>query len=191
MLRVNGLDNRSHLDNKDLQALSWLNVPDRVRFFRISHLFRIWHKIAPKYLLPNFKSISNAHTHNTRGSSYNFHLSRELSVSPNGFSFKAIKQWNQLPNSLKSIDNLKTATVFTRSIWVILLCYHLTDSTWYRHFHFTRWFYDCNELYFLKTLFEKVYVDFYRLSFEAALQFCRIVILCVFVNKFIHSFSYQ
>ena len=137
MLRVNGLDNRSHLDNKDLQALSWLNVPDRVRFFRISHLFRIWHKIAPTYLLPNFKSISNAHTHNTRGSSYNFHLSRELSVSPNGFSFKAIKQWNQLPNSLKSIDNLKTATVFTRSIWVILLCYHLTDSTWYRHFHFT------------------------------------------------------
>ena len=108
MLRfVNGLDNRSHVDNKNLQDLLWLNVPDRVRFFRISHLFRIWHKIAPKYLLPNFKSISNAHTHNTRGSSYNFHLSRELSVSPNGFSFTAIEQWNQLPNSLKSIDNLK------------------------------------------------------------------------------------
>ena len=50
---------------------------------------------------------NNAHTHDTRRSSYNFHLSRELSVSPNGFSFTAIKQWNQLPNSLKSIDNQK------------------------------------------------------------------------------------
>ena len=119
MLRfVNGLDNRSHVDNKNLQDLLWLNVPDRVRFFRMSHLFRIWHKIAPKYLLPNFVSISRAHTHNTRGSSYNFHISRELSLSPNCVSFLPIKHWNELPSSLKSIDDFR---VFKRKLKQFLL----------------------------------------------------------------------
>ena len=115
---IHGMDFRGHVDNKNLRNLSWLNIPDRVRFFRMSHLFRIRHNLAPKYLLPNFKSLSVVHTHNTRGSSHNFHLSRDLSLSPNGFSFIAIKQWNELPNSLKSIDNFR---VFKRRLKQFLL----------------------------------------------------------------------
>ena len=87
---VNGLDYRGHVDNKTLKDLLWLNIPDRVKFFKMSHLFRIRNKLAPSYLLPNFKFVSDAHTHNTRGSSHNFHLSRQLSLSPNSFSFTAI-----------------------------------------------------------------------------------------------------
>ena len=70
----------------------------------MAHLFRIRHKLAPSYLLPNFKLISSAHSYNTRGSSNNSHLSRDLSLFPTGFAFTAIKQWNSLPEDIKSID---------------------------------------------------------------------------------------
>ena len=65
------------------------------------------------YLIPNFKPISDAHKHNTRGSNCNFVLSRELSLSPNSFAFLAIKQWNDLPNNLKSICEFR---VFKRKL---------------------------------------------------------------------------
>ena len=114
MLRfIYGLDNRAHVDSKNLRDLSWLSIPDRVKFFRMSHLFRIRHKLAPGYLLHNFKSISDAHTHNTRGSSFNYVLSCELSLSPTSFSFLAIKQWNELPNDIKSISEFR---VFKRKL---------------------------------------------------------------------------
>ena len=115
---INGMDYRGHVDNRSLKDLSWLNIPDRVKCFKMSHLFRIRSKLAPAYLLPNFKFVSDAHTHNTRGSSHNFHLSRQLSLSPNSFSFTAIKQWNALPNSLKAIDSFQ---VFKQKLKQFLL----------------------------------------------------------------------
>ena len=75
---------------------------DRERFFRMSHLYRVRHKMAPGYLLLNFESISEAHSNNTRGSVQN-DLNRELSLSQTGSAFQAIKQWNDLPDDLKSI----------------------------------------------------------------------------------------
>ena len=115
---VNGMDYRGHVDNRSLKDLSWLNIPDRVKSFKMSHLFRIRRKIAPAYLLPNFKFVSDAHSYNTRGSSHNFHLSRQLSLSPNSFSFTAIRQWNELPNSLKAIDSFQ---VFKQKLKQFLL----------------------------------------------------------------------
>ena len=38
---IDSLDNRTHVDTKDLRNLSWLSIPDRVRFFRMTHLFRV------------------------------------------------------------------------------------------------------------------------------------------------------
>ena len=87
--------------------MSWLTIPDRVKYFKMAHLFRIRHKLAPKYLLPNFTSLSQVHDHNTRGSHYNFQLSRELSLSPNSFAFSAIKEWNDLPVYIKSIGEFR------------------------------------------------------------------------------------
>ena len=67
----------------------------------MSHFFRVRHNLAPTYLLPDFRAISMVYSHNTRGSSFNFQLSQELSLSPSSFAFTAIKQWNGLPNNLK------------------------------------------------------------------------------------------
>ena len=40
-------------------------------------------------------------------SGLNFAVSRELSLSQNGFAFTAIKHWNSLPSDLKSINNIR------------------------------------------------------------------------------------
>ena len=166
--------------NKNLRSLAWLNIPDRVRFFRMSHLFRIRHKLAPRYLLPNFKSISDTHTHNTRGSSYNFCLSRDLSLSPKGFSFIAIKQWNELPNSLKSIENFR---VFKRKLkqfllnqydWFLQISWTDLIHLWAYVLVFCVWFYSLYDQFYEMLwilLFEdpigKKFSDFHRLSVDA------------------------
>ena len=131
---VFSLDNRALVDCQNLRDLAWLSVPDRVKFFKMAHLFRIHHKLAPSYLLPNFKLISVAHSHNTRGSSHNFHLSRELSLFSNGFAFTAIKEWNELPDSIKSIGEFR---VFKRKLkqffisrYVWLYWFLQTDFFW-------------------------------------------------------------
>ena len=68
-----------------------------------------------------------------------YSISKELFLSPNTFSYTAIKAWNTLPNSLKSIDNL---AVFKRRLkesflseytdWSVLLVwtdYVFTDTS--------------------------------------------------------------
>ena len=100
------MDLRQHVGLMDLRRLSWLSVPDRVAYFKLLHLFRVCHGIAPRYLMTNFKAVSEAHSHNTRSSSHNFFISRDLSLSPNSFTYTAIKVWNSLPLSLKSIDKI-------------------------------------------------------------------------------------
>ena len=110
---INGLDFRAHVDNCNIKELTWLNIPDRVKFFQMTHLFRIRNKLAPSYLLPNFTAVSAAHSHNTRGSCSNFVLSRELSLSQKSFAFTAIKNWNSLPNDLKCIGEFR---VFKRRL---------------------------------------------------------------------------
>ena len=112
---VCNMDYRGHVDDKNFRDLFWLNVPDRVKFFRMAHLFRIRHKLAPAYLLPNFKLVSAAHTYNTRSSSHIFHLSRDFS---DGFAFTAIKQWNELPDDIKSITEFR---VFKRRLKEFLI----------------------------------------------------------------------
>ena len=115
---IHGLDPRDHVDLKNLRDLSWLSIPDRVTFFKMMHLFRVRNKLAPSYLLPNFRFISEIHSHNTRGSSCNFQLSRDLASSPNGFAFTSIKLWNNLPNSLKSLNEFR---VFKRRLKLYLI----------------------------------------------------------------------
>ena len=50
---IYSLDYRAHVDHKNLLELSWLSIPDRVRFFRMAHLFHVRHKLAPSYLMQN------------------------------------------------------------------------------------------------------------------------------------------
>ena len=104
---VYGFDFRAHVGNKELAQLSWLSIPDRITFFRVTHIFKVKQKIAPGYLMSGFTPVSQVHSHNTRGSGGNFSLTRDIANSRNGFAFLASKEWNGLPHDLKSITDLR------------------------------------------------------------------------------------
>ena len=97
---------REHVGSEELKRLSWLSIPDRIRFFSMTHVFKIRSGSAPSYLSQFFVPIETVHSHRTRGLSYNFHVSRVLAQAPTSFAFTAIKDWNALPNSLKQIENI-------------------------------------------------------------------------------------
>ena len=112
------LDYRHHVGLQELQSLSWLSIPDRIKYFKLVHLFKIKHGIAPRYLRANLSSVSDTHTYNTRGSTSNFHVSRNLSQMHSSFAFSCVRSWNSLPNELKRIDSL---LVFKRELRKFLL----------------------------------------------------------------------
>ena len=90
-----------HVGSSDFRKLSWLTVSDRVRYFKLVHVFKIKHCSATQYLMPNFKLIMSSHSHSTRGSSHNYFISKDISNAPSSFSFTAIRDWNSLPSELK------------------------------------------------------------------------------------------
>ena len=107
MLRfVSGFDCRRHVGKTELKSLSWLTVPDRIKFFKLVHLFRIKHGLAPHYLRTNITSVSDAHSYNTRGSTSDFYVSRSLSATPSSFAYSCVRLWNDLPRRVKDIGSL-------------------------------------------------------------------------------------
>ena len=101
---IYGWGPRSHVGTSTLKELGWLTIPDRVRYFAILHVFKIRKRMAPSYLCRSFAPVSSVHSHHTRGSMYDFHISRE--DIPGCFSYFGKNQWNNLPVELKSIDSI-------------------------------------------------------------------------------------
>ena len=115
-------------------GLSWLSVPDRVTYFKLVHIFCICNNLVPKYLMTNCRSISDAHTHNTSGSNFNYCVSKNLARSQNSFAYTAIRSWNSLSAPLKGISDisifkrkLKTALLARYIGWYSPLVYILTS----------------------------------------------------------------
>ena len=101
-------DRLSHVDSTDLKYLSWLSIPDRVKFFKLSQVFKIRIGMAPNYLSSGFLPLSNSHGHDTRRKLFNYRISKQLADSPSSFAYTAIRLWNELPQSLQGIASLET-----------------------------------------------------------------------------------
>ena len=96
-----------HVSPQDLAKLSWLSIPDRVKFYQLNHVFKIRLGNAPKYLSASFQPVTQRHSHDTRRSSCDYFVSKELANSPRSFAFTAIKHWNGLPRNLKEIEKFE------------------------------------------------------------------------------------
>ena len=86
----------------------------RAEQLRLNHVFNIFNDLSPPYMNDNFNRVNSLHSHNTRGSAYNFHIPK-IKTAQNAYSFyfNAIKNWNSLPDSIKSTTqkgNFKRAT---------------------------------------------------------------------------------
>ena len=97
---------RHHVDLSHFKRLSWLCISDRVKYFKLIHVFKVRHGLAPSYLSDRFKRVDDMHSYNTRGSKRNFSVSDETCNSLKSFSCTAVKVWNLLPSSLKELNSL-------------------------------------------------------------------------------------
>ena len=100
-----------HVGFQELKQLSWLSIPDRVNFFKLVHVFKIRCGTSPVYLSANFKPVQLAHSYGTRGSSYNYFISKDIARSSKSFVFTAVKLWNGLPVYLKQIESVSVFKV--------------------------------------------------------------------------------
>ena len=101
-------DRMSHVGLGDLGRLSWLSIPDRVKFFKLTMLFKTRIGTAPGYLSSNLVPLTASHGHNTRRSPFNYLVSKEMANSLKSFTFTAVSHWNELPNSLQGLPSLAT-----------------------------------------------------------------------------------
>ena len=117
MRYIFSLDPRCHVDGSNLKGLGWLSVRDRVKFFRLVHVFKVSKGLSPSYLSDGFVNVNQVHSHNTRGSVSDFHVSdRALtSLQRDTFRFKGKMEWNSLPRDLKKVTGLNTFKTKLRS----------------------------------------------------------------------------
>ena len=96
---------RDHVDQFHLGKLAWLPFRDRVKFFRLCHVNKILNNLSPFYLSDEFRLISSVHDHNTRASLHNFFIpvSHSQGAMSSSFLYLAKRDWNELPNDIKSI----------------------------------------------------------------------------------------
>ena len=148
--------------------------------------------------MPNFSSVSQLHSHDTRGSGFNYRLSIDLSLSPDSFAYTAIKVWNSLPDDLKGISELR---VFKRKLkdyflsrydWPFWPTYGLTLLTYGYCYLFTFHF-----VLIIVTDFTICHGDpvgnkswglLQAILRPKLVQFVKLYSRFVIENKFIHSF---
>ena len=107
------LGNMAHVGLPELKQLSWFSIPDRVRYFKLCHVFKIKNRTAPSYLLDEFVLISDTHSHRTRGSTSDGFSISKCDGTLSSFSYTAIQAWNSLPLQLRII---KSESVFKRQL---------------------------------------------------------------------------
>ena len=123
-----------------LQMTGWLPMEYRVQQLKLGHMFKVFHKEAPSYLLGNIRLVREHHAYITRSSVHNFILPGINSAGKNCFYYTGAKIWNSLPAALKSITSLSHRKQCVRL--------HLLDKVWQQgmsdfiHFNiFYLWYY--------------------------------------------------
>ena len=94
-----------HVGHAEFSQLGWLPIDARVTYFQLNHVHGIFYGTGPEYLATNFSCLSSVHGHHTRGRLYNFYVPRQSVQLQRTFFVTAIKAWNSLPDSLKSIES--------------------------------------------------------------------------------------
>jgi hypothetical protein len=111
------MEPRDHVGHEHLKKLGWFSVPDRVRYFKLTHVYKVHKKCAPSYISDAFEYCNEIHSHNTRFSHANFFISKGDCVGQmsRSFLYSAAVEWNALPNHLKDSKSEKIFKPLLRS----------------------------------------------------------------------------
>lgn len=97
------LNPRSHIGQRELNQINFLNTQDRADQLMLGHMFNIYHQTAPAYLNQKFCAVS--HHYGTRRATRNFFLPRPSKIDIANFAYQGAKKWNSLPINIKCINN--------------------------------------------------------------------------------------
>ena len=105
---ISVLDSRAHIGNQELAKAGFLSVPDRVKQLKLGHVLKIRNGTSPYYMTAHFQLLKeNENRIVTRATAYNFYTPRVYNQGTNTFFYSSIRDWNDLPNHLKQIQNDK------------------------------------------------------------------------------------
>jgi hypothetical protein len=96
---------QDHIGHSELKSIGYLNVNDRVSQLSLNLVHSIYYNRCPEYLKSHFTKIRDLHSHNTRGSEYNFVVPVTNTITQGTYYYNVIKDWNSMPDSLRSIED--------------------------------------------------------------------------------------
>ena len=102
------MNNKAHIGRNELEQINWLPLKERFKKFISSMSFKFCNNVSPPYMNDIFKAAGQPNT--ITGASL-LKLSQPLrrtNHGQNNISYIAPIIWNNLPNSLKTTDNLNT-----------------------------------------------------------------------------------
>ena len=102
------LNNRAHIGQNEFKQINWLPVNDRLKQIISSMSFKFCNNTRPPYMIDVFKPACQPNT-TTRASLLKLNqFLRRTNHGQYNISYIALNIWNNLPNSLKTTDNLNT-----------------------------------------------------------------------------------
>ena len=104
---INQLGTRERITNEILSELNLVNVDTRLKQLKLNHVHKIVNNKCPAYMKENFLNVKDFHIYQTRFSEHNFTIPDCQGPKSHTFYYSAIKDWNSLPEKLKTIQDNK------------------------------------------------------------------------------------
>ena len=102
------LDSRAHIGNRQFEKAGYLSVANRVKQLKLGHVHKIRYKTCPYYMNVNFQMLNEIEGRTvTRATAHNFFVPRVFNQGTKTFFYTSIRDWNDLPNQIKCVENTK------------------------------------------------------------------------------------
>ena len=103
---IDKLGPRSHVGATEIVQKGWLNVENRVKQLKLSHMFKILSGACPDYMKENVVRTSARHRYATRSSAGSLVVPRVGGPGSRTFIVTATKLWNELPHNIQDSESL-------------------------------------------------------------------------------------
>ena len=104
------LHHRKSVTYIEFEKLGFLNICNRVKQLRLYHVYNIFNNKSPEYMHTNFKI--NISLYGTRSINSNLCIPPIKGGESTTFFYSGIKDWNSLPDQIKSCNNKNSVNFF-------------------------------------------------------------------------------
>ena len=102
---INQLGPRERITNEMLSELNLVNVDTRVKQLSLNHIHKLINNKCPAYMKENFVNVKDFHKY--QNIIYYYTIPNCQGPKSHTFYYSAIKDWNSLPEKLKTIQDNK------------------------------------------------------------------------------------